>query len=365
MRATLVTGFPGFLGRMLVTKLAERQGKFVLLVEPRFVDAARAAVDDLAALAFRASRRFEILPGDITKPELGLDRATLRRLSDVVDQVWHLAAIYDLAVPRGVAERINVEGTRNVNDFVTKLDRLERYHYVSTFAVAGRRTGVVRERELEHRAGFHNFYEETKYLAELDVKRLMERGLPTTIYRPASIVGSSRDGRTVKFDGPYMVLELLQRLPPPLNVLNFGSPDVFFQMVPVDFVVDAMVELSGRRDSAFRTFHLTDPDPASTQQICDVFCRELYGIGTVIGAPKLAVRAFTASGLGELFGLQRASNPYFFHRCRYDCVSTLDALDGTGIAVPPLASYAGRLVEFWQRNRHLPGPTPKPARLVA
>lgn len=353
MRATFITGFPGFLGRRLVTKLAERDQRFVLLVEPRFVEAAQVAVDELAALAFRSSDRFQVLAGDITQPRLGLDAATIRRLSDEVDQVWHLAAIYDLGVDRSLAERINVEGTRNVNDLVARLDRLERYHYVSTFAVAGRRTGVVRERELEHRAGFHNFYEETKYRAELEVKRLMERGLPTTIYRPGSIVGSSKDGATAKFDGPYMVLELMSRLPPPLNLLNFGSSDVGFQMVPVDFVVDAMCALAGRPDAAFRTFHLTDPAPASTAEICDLFCRQLHGVGTLATAPEVAVRAFTASGIPAALGLQREANPYFFHRCRYDCVSTLDALDGTGIEVPPLSTYVDRLVGFWRSNRHL------------
>lgn len=346
--STLITGFPGFLGRMLVERLAEQPGHFILLVEPRFVASAQAEVARIAALALRAPSRFEVLPGDITAPRLGLEPAVLRRLSDSVAQVWHLAAIYDLSVPRELAERVNVEGTRNVNDLVARLDRLERYHYVSTFAVAGRRTGVVRERELEHRAGFHNWYEETKYRAELDVTRLMERGTPTTIYRPAPIVGSSRDGRTAKFDGPYMVLELMRRLPPPLDRLNFGSSAVHFQMVPVDFVIEAMVALAARPEAAFRTFHLTDPDPLTTAEICDLFCRELLGVGTVAGLPKAAVWAFAASGLAEHFGLQREANPYFFHRCRYDCVSTLDLLDGSGIEVPPLASYVGRLVRFWQ-----------------
>lgn len=353
MRATLVTGFPGFLGKRLVARLAERDEQFALLVEPRFLAAAQQAVDEVAGLAFRSRSRFELVEGDITQPDLGLDRTTVRRLANRVDQVWHLAAIYDLGVPRSVAERVNVEGTRNVNDLVAKLDRLERYHYVSTFAVAGRRTGVVRERELEHKAGFHNWYEETKYRAELDVKRQLERGLPTTIYRPASIVGSSRDGATAKFDGPYMMLDLMSRLPPPLNLLNFGASDVFFQLVPVDFVIDAMVAIAGRRDSAFRTFHLTDPAAVSTQEVCDLFCRELFGVGTLLGAPKAVVRAFTASGFAALLGLQREANPYFFHRCRYDCVSSLDALDGTGIAVPPLASYVERLVQFWRSHREV------------
>ena len=294
--------------------------------------------------------RFEVVTGDITEDELGLSAATADRLAAQVDTVFHLAAIYDLAVPEDLARRVNVTGTDRVNRFVRRLRSLERYNYISTFAVAGKRTGIIREAELEHEAGFHNHYESTKYEAEVLVRKLIEDGLPVSVYRPAVVVGSSRDGRTAKFDGPYMLLELLKRLPWPLRRLNFGLPDIRFQMVPVDFIIESIATLSSLPACAGKTFHLTDPDPRPTSEIAELFARALYG-PTYLRLPGVATRLVTGSGVLEPLGLQREAAPYFFHQATFDCVNTLDALDGTGVECPPLDSYVDRLVEFFVSNR--------------
>lgn len=348
MRHLFLTGFPGFIAGRLLARLAPATASVTLLAEERF--AAR-AIDEAAALAARLELprdRFEVVIGDITEEGCGLSPAVRDRLAERTDTVFHLAAIYDLAVEADLAERVNVRGTENVNRLVASLPRLERYHYVSTYAVAGKRTGVIREAELEHDAGFHNHYEETKYRAEIAVRRLAASdGVPVSIYRPGVVVGSSEDGSTAKFDGPYMLLEVLRRLPWPVNRLNFGQPDVRFQLVPVDFIVDALAVISLRGDSAGKTFHLTDPDPATTAEIADLFARQLFGSGTYLRLPGALSRLTTASGAMTPLGLQQEAAPYFFHRATYDCVNTLDALDGSGVAVPPLASYVDKLVAYF------------------
>jgi thioester reductase-like protein len=347
MRHTLVTGFPGFIATQLLERLAPRGERFTLLVEERFAGRAVAEAGRLAAEAGLPPGRFETVVGDITRPDLGLAPREAARLAAEVDTVFHLAAIYDLAVPADVAERVNVGGTGHVNAFVRGLARLERYNYVSTFAVSGRRTGVIREAELEHDAGFHNHYEETKYRAEIAVRHLQEEGLPVTVYRPAVVVGSSVDGRTAKFDGPYMLLKVMRRLPRSLARFNVGSPRVHFQMVPVDFLVAAIATLSGKAETAGKTFHLTDPDPASTEEIYDLFAEALLGARSWMRAPAGLVRAATRAGLVERWGLQREAGDYFHHEARWDCVNTLDALDGTGVEVPRLATYVDRMVGFF------------------
>ncbi len=350
MRKVLITGFPGFLAGLLVRELATRADSLVLLVEERFLETARAKARHIAAIYGAPASRFDLRVGDITRPDLGLEADAADELVGEVDTVFHLAAIYDLAVPEGLAQRVNVTGTGNVNRFVTRLERLERYNYVSTFAVAGRRTGVVRESELAHDAGFHNHYESTKYEAEVLVRRLADQGVPTTILRPGVVVGSSRDGRTVKYDGPYMVLRMMRELPGPLGRLNLGSSDVPFQMVPVDFVVEAFAALAEHPDAVGKTFHLTDPDPRTTAEIFEIFSREMFGKGCLARVPSFATRLVTATGATELLGVQKEAGPYFFHRCRYDCVNTLDTLDGTGIACPPLERYVARLVRYFVEN---------------
>ena len=153
--------------------------------------------------------------------------------------VFHLAAIYDLAVAQELGMRVNVEGTRNVNLFARSLSRLRHYHYVSTCYVAGKRTGIIYEHELEHTAGFRNFYEETKYLAEVEVDQLKSE-MPITIHRPSVVCGDSETGETVKYDGIYYLIRYILKWPALISALNIGNSVVSLNLVPVDFVVNAM-----------------------------------------------------------------------------------------------------------------------------
>ncbi len=347
MRHIFLTGFPGFIAGQLVEQLASSAERWTFLVEGRFEAQAKAQAAELAASLGLAPESLATVVGDITRPGLGLASDTAARLAAEVDTVFHLAAVYDLAVGEAVAQRVNVEGTRHVNDFVRGLASLDRYHYVSTYAVAGKRRGVVREAELEHDAGFNNHYESTKYFAEIEVRRLQAEGLPVSIYRPAVVVGSSIDGRTVKFDGPYMLLKVMRRLPWPLPRFNVGSPKVRFQMVPVDFIVNAIATIARRPGTAGKTFHLTDPEPYTTAEIYDLFSQAMFHAKSWLRVPAALTGVVAASGIAEPLGLQRQTAPYFDYQARFDCVNTLDALDGSGVAVPRLEDYVDRLVAYF------------------
>src|SRR5688500_7879259 len=157
-----------------------------------------------AAAAELDADRIEVLPGDIGEPRLGLSDDEHQRLAGEVTLVFHLAAIYDLAVPLEIAQRVNVDGTGNVLDFCAAAKNLERLLYVSTAYVAGKRTGVVYEHELVMGQEFKNHYESTKFQAEVWVREMLDR-VPTTIVRPGIVVGDSKTGETQKFDGPYFI----------------------------------------------------------------------------------------------------------------------------------------------------------------
>jgi len=109
--------------------------------------------------------------------------------------------------------KVNVEGTRHMLDFADGCSSLRRFQYVSTCYVSGRYAGIFRETDLSKGQTFNNFYEETKYLAEVEVQEQMRQGLPATIYRPAIVVGDSRTGDTQKYDGPYFAIRWLLRQP--------------------------------------------------------------------------------------------------------------------------------------------------------
>src|SRR3712207_6528728 len=184
--------------------------------------------------------RVEILEGDIAERGLGLSTEQLERLQAETTIAYHLAAIYNLAVPLETAQRVNVEGTGNVVEFCAACENLERFNYVSTAYVAGARQGVVYEHELVYGQDFKNHYESTKFQAEVWVRDAMDR-VPTTIYRPAIVVGDSKTGETQKFDGPYYILRTIsQFMKMGGRIAQFGESDAPFNVVPVDFVVDAM-----------------------------------------------------------------------------------------------------------------------------
>ncbi|HEX8293713.1 MAG TPA: SDR family oxidoreductase, partial [Pyrinomonadaceae bacterium] len=264
-----LTGFPGFIAGRLVERLAREGARFLLLVQPAFAGRARAEIARLSEQTGATPERFRVLEGDITREDLGLSAADLEEARGEATVLFHLAAVYDLAVAREVGVRVNVEGTRNVNRFALSLPRLKRYHYVSTCYVAGRRTGLILESELRHDAGFRNFYEETKYLAELEVEALKGE-LPVTVHRPSVVCGDSRTGETAKYDGVYYLINYLRIFPGLLSAANIGNDRVRLNVVPVDFVVEALALLAADGRASGATVQLADPDPLTTRELFDI-----------------------------------------------------------------------------------------------
>src|SRR5688500_14090336 len=144
-RSIFLTGFPGFIAGRLVERLARPDMQFFLLVQPPLVKKAVADIEALAAATDTPLENFALVEGDVTEKNLGIDGEDLESIREETTDVFHLAAVYDLEVPRALAVRVNLEGTKNVNVFCETLPNLGRYNYVSTCYVAGKRTGVILE----------------------------------------------------------------------------------------------------------------------------------------------------------------------------------------------------------------------------
>ncbi len=358
----LVTGFPGFIGRRLVAELLREgegddggasaaagggDGRVVCVVEERMFEAARAA-----AAALPGGERVEVVAGDIVERRLGLSPAYYDRLTSEVRRVFHLAAIYDLAVPIEIAQRVNVDGTGNVLELCGDASSLERLVYVSTAYVAGLRTQIVYEHELGMGQGFKNHYESTKFQAEVWVER--ERGeIPTTILRPAIVVGDSRTGETAKFDGPYYLLRTIAQLRRRrLPVAQFGRSEAAFNVVPVDYVVAAMVEAAKLDGALGETLHLVDPQPLTTRELVTTLAREYDGT-VPRGAlpPGLAAVALRSPAVRRLFdGTPRESIAYLNHPVTFDSRRTVDLLGPRGLTPPRFAEYAPAMVRFFAEH---------------
>ena len=345
-----LTGFPGFIAGRLVERLAREGARFLLLVQPAFAERARADIARIAGETGAAPERFRVMEGDITSEDLGLNAAELEEVRGGATVLFHLAAVYDLAVRREVGLRVNVEGTRNVNRFARTLRRLRRYHYVSTCYVAGRRTGRILESELRHEAGFRNFYEETKYLAEVEVEALKGE-LPVTIHRPSVVCGDSRTGETAKYDGVYYLVNYLRMSPRALSLANIGNPEVRLNVVPVDFVVEAMAALAADDASAGETVQLADPEPLTTEELFDVISRSLAGRESLVTVPAPLVRTTLNLPLNEMVtGLPRVGVPYFFLKQTYDTTRATALLEPRGVRCPRFTDYVPALLDFVERH---------------
>jgi nucleoside-diphosphate-sugar epimerase len=333
MPTIFFTGYPGFLGAELLPRLLARSPEMRArcLVQPKFAELARSRA--------AGDSRIEIVEGDITSP--------LNANSDDVVEIFHLAAIYDLAVSREAGMRVNVDGTRNILDFAAACPALQRLHYVSTCYVSGRYAGTFTENDLEKGQTFNNFYEETKYLAEVEVQKRMRSGLPATIYRPSVVAGDSRTGATQKFDGPYFVMRWLLRQPriAVLPVL-LHAERYRFNVVPRDFIIAAIDRLSAMPQSRGKVYQLADPDPMTVDETIDAIARATNR--TVIRFPltRVAAKAMLdyVPGVYRLMRIPSAAVDYFVHPTLYD--TTNARTDLPSLPVPSFRDYLPRLVEF-------------------
>lgn len=355
--SSLLTGFPGFIGKRLVRHLLDNdpRERIVALVEPRMLDAATQAAAEIDA------SRIEIVPGDIAQRGLGLDESEWSRLTGEVRRVFHLAAIYDLAVPEELAQRVNVDGTGNVLEFCLAVKKLERHVYISTAYVAGWRSGVVYEHELVMGQQFKNHYESTKFQAEVWVRQTMDR-IPTTILRPAIVVGDSQTGETQKFDGPYYLLRSIaqaarQNRPP----VQIGRSGATFNVVPVDYVVKAIATAGGDPATVGHTLHLVDPEPVTTHELVEMLSAEYSGRaprGKL--PPKLAETGLRFKPIRKLFSDTPAQSiAYLNHPVTFDTRRAVDLLSPHDLRPPHFSEYVGAMVEFFRANEDDPALAPK------
>jgi thioester reductase-like protein len=347
----LFTGFPGFIGARLIPRLLElRPGAtFECLVQEKFLPAADASVVALAASHPHTKGRIRLLTGDITAPGLGLGSGAAKALAKKVTGCFHLAAVYDLAVARDVGMRINVEGTKNVVEFLGGAPGFRRLDYVSTAYVSGTAVGTFREKDLDVGQSFKNHYEETKFLAEAAVR---ESGLPSAIYRPGIVVGDSRTGETAKFDGPYFALNAMSLLPSPGAFLRIGDGQAEVNLVPIDFVLEAIARLGAWDGAIGKTYHLTDPSPETALALADLLAKSIGKSFVYVPVPlPLAKLAFVVPQVSGWLGMPGETLDYFDHPVHYDAAQATKDLARFGLECPPFRSYVQRLVAFWKKKR--------------
>jgi len=356
-----VTGATGFIGSHLVSNLLKRRGTIYVLVRKGSL----ARLDELRETWGVDDKRIVAITGDLAQPKLGVSAADQRKLKGKVDHMFHLAAIYDLAASADDQQAANVDGTRHAVQFAATIEA-GCFHHVSSIAAAGLYEGVFREDMFEEAEELDHPYFRTKHDAEGVVRRECKR--PFRIYRPGFVVGDTKTGRIDKIDGPYYFFKTIQKMREilPQWMPTIGIEGGRINIVPVDFVADALDYLAHKKGLDGACFHLTDPEPHRVGEVLNIFARAAH-------APQMTMRinakmfgfipAPILYGLGSLAPVKRALRvvltdlgiprdvfQFVNWPTRYDNREAAKALKGSGIAVPPLETYAAKLWDYWERN---------------
>jgi NAD(P)-dependent dehydrogenase (short-subunit alcohol dehydrogenase family) len=356
-----VTGATGFIGRNLVEQLLEREGTIYVLVR----EGSRGRLEELKNRWGAPDGRIVPVIGDLSQEKLGCEDQ-IEELRGKIDHFFHLAAIYDMTADAESQRVANVEGTREALKLAEELDA-KRFHMVSSIAAAGLYKGTFTEDMFAEAEKVENHpYFQTKHESEAVVRE--ESKVPWRVYRPGIVVGHSETGEMDKIDGPYYFFKLLQRA---RNALPQWFPGVGIEgrkinIVPVDYVARAMDHIAHIDGFDGQAFHLTDPKPLSAGQVINVFAKAAHAPEATMRIdskmfdfiPKQVrngltmlppVKRITDQVLADL-GIPRSVLVYINYPTDFDSTKTQTALEGTGISVPPLASYANRLWDYWERN---------------
>ncbi len=352
----LLTGATGFVGMEVLARYLERTDRsIVCLVRAGSDAAARERVQGVMRDLFgrswgRYAKRVQALSGDLTAPDLGLERARRDALAAEVSTIIHSAASVSFAMPLSEARGVNVEGTRRMLEFANLAKQsggLERYAQVSTAYVAGTHGGSFCERDLDVGQAFRNSYEQSKFEAE-QLVRSDGAGLPWIILRPSIVVGDRHSGWTAAFNVLYW----------PLRAFSAGvfktmpaTTDSPLDVVSIDYVADAIHELCEGPAEAGQTFHLTAGNDACTMGEVAALASRYFRrpLPEVVSAQEFVERdgGMTAAALES----SRVYFPYFSISTVFDNAMTRARLTPAGIHASPLGDYLDRLLDYATNSR--------------
>jgi NAD(P)-dependent dehydrogenase (short-subunit alcohol dehydrogenase family) len=357
-----VTGATGFIGKRLVKKLLARRGSTVYFL---MREESAAKLPDLLDYWGVSKTRAIPVYGDLTSKKLGVASDVIKSLKGKVDHLYHLAAVYDLGADEEAQVAVNIEGTRSMVEFAQAIDA-GHVHHVSSIAAAGLYEGVFREDMFEEAENLDHPYFMTKHESEKIVRKECKR--PWTVYRPALVVGDSTSGEMDKVDGPYYFFKLIQRmrqiLPPWMPSIGLEGGRI--NIVPVDFVVNALDHISHKVGKGHGCYHLVDPKGYRVGDVLDIFSKAAHApkMNLFINAALLGfIPKSVKKGLMALAPVRRIRNAvmkdlgipedmftFINYPTRFDCRDTEAALKGSGIACPDLNDYAWRLWDYWERH---------------
>jgi NAD(P)-dependent dehydrogenase (short-subunit alcohol dehydrogenase family) len=356
-----VTGATGFIGKRLLKNLMARKGNIYVLMR----DTAPEKLAKLQAYAGDDDGRIKPIKGDIAKVGLGISATDKKLLDGKIKHFFHLAAIYDLSADAESQMAVNVDGTANVVAVANAI-KVGCLHHCSSIAAAGMYEGMFREDMFDEAEGLDHPYFATKHESEKIARK--QAKVPLRVYRPGLVVGDSHSGEMDKIDGPYYFFKLIQRMRQmmPSWMPMIGIEGGRINIVPVDYVVNAMDYIAHAKGLDGKCFHLVDPEPMRVGDVLNTFAKAAHAplmsirinaalFGFIPRGVKKSVMALTPvrrirNAVMKDLGLPDDMMQFVNYPTRFDCRDTLTVLKGTGIECPRLDDYAWRLWDYWERH---------------
>jgi thioester reductase-like protein len=359
----LLTGATGFVGMELLCRYLERGERHVYaLVRARDPVEANArlgaAIENVCGDRNAHRHRWTAIAGDICRPGVGLGPDMRRELAERVDAVVHGAATVSFSLPLPQSREVNVEGTKRLLEFANECQGeggLRCFSYISTAYVAGDHPGSFREDQLDVGQGFRNGYERSKFEAEQMVSGISAQ-LPVQIFRPSIIVGERESGWTASFNVLYPPLKAFQAGAYPALPAHGSTP---VDVVPVDFVADAVFELAGEPAESGEVHHLVAGERATTVgRLAELASAYFKRRRPRLVHPGLYRRFLHPLLLRTARGRRRralerteALFPYFAMKVRFDNRRTRARLRRAGLEAPSVDGYLHRLLDFAVTSR--------------
>ena len=364
-----ITGGTGLVGTNLIPRLLRKfpGSTITLLVRGEDETDARERVRNIACALqdeFRIpdpADRIEGILGDVGLDHCGLTPARLERIVARTTHIIHGAATIRFDHPLDEARSINCGGTRRmlaIAEMCLKKGKLERFVYIGSSSVSGQRAGRILESELETGQKFFNTYERSKNESERIVRDHFVR-VPATVFRPSIIIGDSTTGKTTSFNVIYIPLRLLQR-----GLLTYvpGTPETLMDLVPIDWVDDAMVYIMGRPESAGQVYHIT-AGPGRAAPLGEVVGKAIayFDRHTPLKHPRTIEyvtreeferRRSKMRGREEaLMGQLDTLLPYVSINRLFDSRNADALLAGSGIRFPVFKDYAEKIFEYCVKTK--------------
>ncbi len=251
MNVVLLTGSTGSFGSFLAHDLLKKQSRVILLVRAKTKSDAEKRVSNVLRNYSGGGGKIQVFRCDLSAKNLGLANTDQLYLHSNVTHILHAAASTRFNLPLLEARRNNVTSTRNLLAFARSCIKLERFGFVSTAFVAGRRSGLILEDEFVHSTGFLNTYEESKYEAERTV-RDSSKNLKIVIFRPSLIITpfiKSGPVHALTFGFFLIKKGFLPILP--------GNANNLLDIIEPIIASDAIVQVFLKQAISYSTYHVT------------------------------------------------------------------------------------------------------------